>query len=123
LAMMRSDQAPLYRRSFVHCSQVMICGVSSGCMGVSEHSVWSPMGSIMTLCALSDWHPLNSWIAVKGSDELLFWKKVPPLVKSIPKDSQSPMTLGMSDRRARVAPASVYEGMAKMCVRRCKQNQ
>jgi hypothetical protein len=31
--------------------------------------------------------------------------------------------LGTSDRRTRVAPATVYEGMAKMCVKRCEQDK
>ena len=48
---------------------------------------------------------------MKGSDELLFWKKVPPLVKSIPKDSQSPKTEGTRDRRAKVAPVALRDGI------------
>lgn len=48
---------------------------------------------------------------MNGSDEFLFWKKVPPLVKSTPKDSQSPKTDGTRDRRARVAPVALRDGI------------
>lgn len=57
-------------------------------------------------------------MAVNGSDELLFWKKVPPLVKSTPKDSQSPKTEGTRDRRARVAPVALKEGIVKTSLNR-----
>ena len=53
-------------------------------------------------------------MAVNGSDEFLFWKKVPPLVKSTPKDSQSPKTDGTRDRRARVAPVALRDGIVKV---------
>jgi hypothetical protein len=118
LEMMSNDQSPSYRLLLGQSSQVIIWGALSGCKGVSEHSVWSPLGSTKTLCALSFSHPENSWIAVKGSEELLFWKKVPPLVKSTPKDSQSPKTEGTRDRRARVAPVALKEGIVEACLKR-----
>ncbi|KAI6804615.1 hypothetical protein KC361_g160 [Hortaea werneckii] len=66
--------------------QLKVMSWSAGTREVPSHSNESPVGPMRMLLLVSSWQPVNSWVALNCSFERVFWKKVPPSVKSTPND-------------------------------------